>query len=72
HLVHRLQREYPTQTIMPLAEVPPFCTSMGQITVHNLARLLEALARGEYRNEVTVEAETARWAKVALERMLAL
>lgn len=72
HLVHRLQREYPAQTIMPLAEVPPFCASMGQITVHNLARLLESLARGEYRNEVTVEAETARWAKIALERMLAL
>jgi quinolinate synthase len=69
-LVHRLAREHPEQTIAPLAGVPPFCRTMGQITLHNLARTLEALSRGELLNQVTVDADAARWARIALERML--
>jgi quinolinate synthase len=45
---------------------------MGQITLHNLAQVLEALGEGRLLNKVTVDADTARWAQVALERMLAL
>ncbi len=71
-LVHRLQHEYSGQTIVSLADVPPFCLTMGQITLNNLARVLEGLVEGQLLNEVTIEDETARWAKVALERMLAL
>lgn len=72
HLVHRLQREYPEQQIVSLAEVPPYCATMGQITLEKLARVLEALDRGDMSQEVTVEPETAHWARVALERMLKL
>ncbi|MBC7250887.1 MAG: quinolinate synthase NadA [Anaerolineae bacterium] len=71
-LVQRLQREHPKQHIISLAEVPPYCRTMGQITVQNLARVLAALMRGEMVNEVFVDAETARWARMALERMLEL
>jgi quinolinate synthase len=71
-LVYRLGREHPEQTITPLAGVPPFCRTMSQITLQNLARVLEALARGELFNEVTVDADTAHWARIALERMLTL
>ena len=71
-LVYRLQREHPEQVIVPLADVPPFCATMSQITLSNLAEVLEALVRGHVQNEVTVEEDTARWARVALERMLAL
>jgi quinolinate synthase len=71
-LVHRLQQEHPDQTIVPLSDVPPYCMTMGQITPENLAAVLDGLPRDELRNEVTVDAETAKWAKVALERMLAL
>ncbi len=71
-LVQRLQRQFPDQHIESLAEAPPFCRMMGQITLQNLAQLLEALARGEVVNQVTVDDETARWARVALERMLAI
>ncbi len=71
-LVQRLQHEHPDKRIISLADVPPFCIMMGQITLRNLARVVEKLAQGELYNEVTVEEETARWAKVALERMLAL
>jgi quinolinate synthase len=71
-LVYRLQDEHPDQFIIPLADVPPFCKTMSQITLVNLAATLEALKRGELHNEVTVEPDTARWARVALDRMLAL
>ncbi len=71
-LVHRLQTLHPEQKIITLADVPPFCGSMSRITLPKLASLLEALARGEVPNEVTVDAETARWARIALERMLEL
>ncbi|MDY7041372.1 MAG: quinolinate synthase NadA, partial [Chloroflexota bacterium] len=71
-LVHRLQREHPEQYIIPLADIPPYCRTMGQTTVQNLARVLAALKQGEMVNEVVVDAETARWARVALERMLEL
>ena len=71
-LVRRLQQEHPALTILPLADVPPYCATMGQITPENLAAVLDGLPRGELRNEVTVDEATATWAKVALERMLAL
>jgi quinolinate synthase len=71
-LVQRLQQEHPTQEIYSLAAVPPFCRTMSQTTLDNLVEVLEALARGEVVNEITVEPETARWARVALERMLAM
>ena len=71
-LVHRLQQQYPDQLIMPLADVPPFCRTMGQITLQNLAQLLEGLERGEIINEVAVDVETAHRARMALDRMLEL
>jgi quinolinate synthase len=71
-LVHRLRRQHPGQTIVSLAKVPPYCATMGQITLHNLAQVLEALARGELLNQVSVDSGTAHWARIALERMLAV
>jgi len=71
-LVYRLQAAHPEQKIITLADVPPFCGSMSRITLPKLATLLEALAEGEVLNEVTVDAETTRWARIALERMLEL
>jgi quinolinate synthase len=72
HLVHRLQAEHPEQTIVSLAAVPPFCRTMAQTTLKSLTDLLEALVAGRLVNRVTVDPETARWAKVALERMLSV
>ncbi len=71
-LVRRLQHRHPEQRVMLLASAPPFCRMMGQTTLEKLVCLLEALARGEMLNEITVEAETSYWARIALERMLAL
>jgi quinolinate synthase len=71
-LVYRLQQENPDKLVVPLADVPPFCATMSQITLANLAETLDAVARDDMRHEVTVDEKTAHWAKVALERMLAL
>jgi quinolinate synthase len=71
-LVNRLQAEHLQQEIVSLARVPVFCRTMSQITLANLATVLSALADGEITNEVTVEADTAHWARQALERMLAV
>lgn len=71
-LVHRLQAEHPGQLIFSLSDVPPFCANMSQITLANLAEIMGTLERGELLNEVTVEPQTRHWAKIALERMLAL
>jgi len=70
--VKRLQSKYLEQTILPLADPAPVCRTMSQITLENLASTLELLAQANLRDEITVDAETARWAKVAIEGMLAL
>lgn len=71
-LVQRLQRQHPEQTIRSLADVPPFCRTMSQITLDNLARLLEELASDGSANPLVVDQEQGHWARLALERMLAL
>jgi len=71
-LVQRLQTEHPDQCILSLSDVPPFCANMTQITLANLAEIMDALSHGNLLNEVTVESETRHWAKIALERMLSL
>jgi quinolinate synthase len=71
-LVRRLQEAHPEQRIISLGDVPPFCRTMSQITLQNLAQVLEGLVRGALINEVTVDPDVARWSRVALERMLAL
>jgi quinolinate synthase len=71
-MVRRLQKEHPDQLIVSLASTPPFCRTMAQITLPALASVLDGLARGEIINKVTVEPETAHWARRALERMLSV
>jgi quinolinate synthase len=45
---------------------------MFRIDAPHLAWILEGLVEGEVRNRITVDAETARLARIALERMLAI
>jgi quinolinate synthase len=44
---------------------------MFRIDGPHLAWVLEGLVEGEVRNRITVDPDTAEWARVALERMLA-
>jgi quinolinate synthase len=45
---------------------------MSRIDPQHLAWILEGLVDGHVRNRIVVDADTAEWAKVALERMLAI
>ena len=72
NLVSRLAREHRDKTVFCLdPEVCP-CSTMYRIHPAYLCWVLERLVAGEVVNRVTVEPETARWAKLALERMLAI
>jgi quinolinate synthase len=44
---------------------------MFRVDAAHLAWILEGLVEGEVRNRITVDDDTAEWARVALERMLA-
>ena len=78
NLVNRLRQEHPDQFVVslrlgasdPPSPEPSFCRTMNLITVHNLDRVLQALLNGDLINPVTVPAEVADDARVALERML--
>ncbi|HKV84454.1 MAG TPA: quinolinate synthase NadA [Ktedonobacterales bacterium] len=71
NLVRRLANEHPDKTIFCLDPIVCPCSTMYRIHPAYLAWVLEELVAGRVINQVTVPEETARWAKVALERMLA-
>jgi quinolinate synthase len=70
HMVQRMARENPDKTIVSLDPLVCPCSTMFRIDAPHLAWVLETLVRGELVNQIVVDPETARWAKVALERML--
>ncbi|MDQ1439227.1 MAG: quinolinate synthase [Acidimicrobiaceae bacterium] len=72
HLVQRLDNESPGKTVVSLDPLVCPCSTMFRIDAPHLAWVLENLVEGTVVNRITVEADTAGWAKVALERMLAI
>ena len=72
NLVKRLAQAHPDQLIFCLDPVVCPCSTMYRIHPAYLAWVLEALLNDEVINQVTVDEQTARWARIALERMLAL
>ncbi|HEV8116707.1 MAG TPA: quinolinate synthase NadA [Acidimicrobiales bacterium] len=70
HLVQRLAAEHPEVTVTSLDPLICPCSTMFRIDARHLAWVLEGLLEGEVRNQITVDPDTAAWAKVALERML--
>ncbi len=73
HLVHRLADEHPEQTVAPLDnDGCPVCSTMFRISPQHLAWVLENLTLGQVVNRIRVKDETKHWARVALNRMLAL
>ncbi len=72
NLVHRLAREHPEQFIFCLDPVVCPCSTMYRIHPAYLAWVLEGLLEGRVINQVRVDDEIIYWARVALERMLAL
>lgn len=72
HLVNRLASRHPDKTIHFLSPMVCMCATMYRIDPAHLAWCLTNLERGTPVNRIQVDAETARWAKVALDRMLEL
>jgi len=72
HLVQRLAAETPGKTVVSLDPLVCPCSTMFRIDAAHLCWVLESLVAGEVVNRITVDPDTAQWAKVALERMLAI
>ena len=71
NLVDRLAQRHPDKFVTLLAPDLCMCATMFRIAPENLLWSLENLVDGHVVNRVTVDDETARWARVALDRMLA-
>jgi quinolinate synthase len=72
NLVNRLIRAHPDKHIRLLAPDLCMCATMYRIAPQNLAWVLDSLVAGIVVNQITVPEETAGWARVALDRMLAI
>jgi quinolinate synthase len=72
NLVNRLQKEQPDKTIFCLDPVICPCSTMYRIHPAYLSWALDNLAAGRVVNQVQVDPEVARWAVIALDRMLAI
>jgi quinolinate synthase len=72
NLVRRLANAHPDKNIMFLDKTVCFCSTMNRIDLPHLVWSLESLVRGEVVNRIQVDEETAHYARVALDQMLAL
>jgi quinolinate synthase len=72
NLVRRLADAHPDKKIVFLEDTVCFCSTMNRIDLPHLVWVLESLVAGEVVNRIVVDEETTRWARVALDRMLAL
>jgi quinolinate synthase len=72
NLVQRLAKQHPEQTIVFLDKTVCFCSTMNRIDLPHLVWALENLVEGRVVNRIQVDPDVAHWARVALDRMLAL
>ncbi|MBW1599182.1 quinolinate synthase NadA [Streptomyces sp. JJ38] len=74
NLVRRLANRYAAdgKEIVFLDKTVCFCSTMNRIDLPHLVWALESLANGTVVNRIQVDPETEKFAKLALERMLAL
>jgi len=72
NLVRRLGREHPDKEIMFLDRTVCYCSTMNRIDLPHLVWALEELVAGRVPNRITVDPDTARYARLALDQMLAL
>jgi quinolinate synthase len=72
NLVQRLARQHPEQRIAFLDRNVCYCSTMNRIDLPHLVWALESLVDGVVVNRIQVDPDTARDAKVALQRMLDL
>ncbi|WP_328317069.1 quinolinate synthase NadA [Streptomyces sp. NBC_00388] len=72
NLVRRVAAAHPDKEIVFLDKTVCFCSTMNRIDLPHLVWTLESLADGKTVNRIEVDPETEKYAKLALEQMLAL
>ena len=72
NLVQRLAKRHPDKTVVFLDRTVCYCSTMNRIDLPHLVWALESLVAGTVVNRIEVDKETEAFAKLALERMLAL
>jgi quinolinate synthase len=72
HLVNRLGKELKDHQAISLDSSVCVCTTMFRITPLHLLWALENLAEGRVVNQISVDEHTRKYARAALDRMLAL
>jgi quinolinate synthase len=72
NLVRRLAQAHPDKRVMFLDRTVCYCSTMNRIDLPHLVWALEELVAGRVVNRIAVDPDTARHARVALDRMLAL
>jgi len=72
NLVKRLALAHPDKQVVFLDKTVCFCSTMNRIDLPHLVWALENLVAGTVPNRIEVDPDVAHWARVALDRMLAL
>jgi len=72
NLVQRLANTYTDRNIIFLDKTVCYCSTMNRIDLPHLIWAMENLNQGRVINQITVDERVASFARVALERMLAL
>ena len=72
NLVKRLAEQFPEQHIAFLEKNVCYCSTMNRIDLPHLVWALESLVEGRVVNAIRVDEQVAHYARVALDRMLAL
>ena len=71
-MVSRLARNHPDKHIQLLSDTPAECLTMAKIDLPHLLWVLDNLVEGRVVNRVSVAADIASDARIALERMVAI
>ncbi len=72
NLVKRLAAAHPDKRIVFLDKTVCYCSTMNRIDLPHFVWAMESLVDGHVVNQIEVDPDTEKWAKVALDRMLAL
>jgi quinolinate synthase len=72
NLVKRLATLHPDKEISFLDKTVCYCSTMNRIDLPHFVWAMEELVAGNVVNHIKVDPDTEHWAKVALDRMLAL
>jgi quinolinate synthase len=72
NLVKRLAAAHPDKRITFLDKTVCYCSTMNRIDLPHFVWAMESLVDGLVVNQIEVDEDTEKWAKIALDRMLAL